>query len=222
MSDRTDHVTSESPASEATATDRTRRVDPVPSQRATAASTERTDVVATDRARDKFGGLNTGASFFGWLVAVALSVLLTSVVGAIAAAVGSTTDLTLSEAERATGTVGFGAAVVLVVVLTIGYYAGGYVAGRMSRFDGGVQGVGVWGLGVAATVVALVLGAVFGDQYNLLDRVDLPRIPGTLTELGWSAVLVGLVALVATLLAAVVGGKVGTRYHHRVDRLAAR
>ncbi len=51
-------------------------------------------------ARDKFGGINWGASFFGWLVAVALAVLLTSIAGAIAAGVGATTNVTQSEAER--------------------------------------------------------------------------------------------------------------------------
>jgi len=170
-------------------------------------------------ARDKFGGINWGASFFGWLVAVALAVLLTSIAGAIAAGVGATTQITQSEAERQAGTIGVVAALVLLAVLLIGYYTGGYVAGRMSRFDGARQGLGVWLIGLFVTIVAVVLGAVFGRQYNILDRVDLPRVPFSTDQLGWGTLVTGLVVLVGTLLVAMLGGGVGHRYHNRVDRV---
>ena len=170
-------------------------------------------------AREKFGGVNWGASFFGWLVAVALAVLLTSIAGAVAAGVGATTEITQSDAERAAGTIGVVAAVVLLLVLLVGYYTGGYVAGRMSRFDGARQGLGVWAIGLLVTVVAVVLGAVFGRQYNSLDRVDLPRVPFSTDQLGWGTLVTGLVVLFGTLLVAMLGGSVGHRYHHRVDRV---
>jgi len=170
-------------------------------------------------ARDKFGGINWGAAFFGWLVAVALAVLLTSIAGAIAAGVGATTQITQSEAERQAGTIGVVAALVLLAVLLIGYYTGGYVAGRMSRFDGARQGLGVWLIGLFVTIVAVVLGAVFGRQYNILDRVDLPRVPFSTDQLGWGTLVTGLVVLVGTLLVAMLGGGVGHRYHNRVDRV---
>jgi hypothetical protein len=172
--------------------------------------------------RDHFGGLNTGAAFFGWLVAIAVAIMLTSVVGALAAAVGSTAEITQSDAERSAGTIGAAAALVLVLVLAIGYYTGGYVAGRMSRFDAARQGLGVWFIGLAATVLAVALGAVFGSQYNLLDRVDLPRPPISDQDLTTGGLLTAAVVLVVTLLAAIVGGKVGHRYHDRVDRALGR
>ncbi len=102
------------------------------------------------------------------------------------------------------------------------YYTGGYVAGRMSRFDGGRQGVGVWVIGFLVTLVALGLGALFGSQYNLLDRVDLPRIPVSTDELGVGGLVTAVAILVLTLVAAVLGGKVGHGYHDRVDRAAGR
>jgi amino acid transporter len=170
-------------------------------------------------AREKFGGVNWGASFFGWLVAVALAVLLTSIAGAIAAGVGASTEITQSDAEREAGTIGVVAAVVLLVVLLVGYYTGGYVAGRMSRFDGARQGFGVWAVGLLVTIVAVVLGAVFGRQYNILDRVDLPRVPFSTDQLGWETLVTGLVVLFGTLLVAMLGGAVGHRYHNRVDRV---
>jgi hypothetical protein len=173
-------------------------------------------------AREKFGGTNLGAAFFGWIVAIGIAVLLTSIVGAVGAGVGFSGNLSQSAAERQAGTIGVAAAVVLLVVLMVGYYAGGYVAGRMSRYDGGRQGLMVWLIGLLVTVVAIILGAVFGTQYNILDRVSLPRVPVTPDQLGWGAVITGVAVLLLTLLAAVLGGKVGHRYHTRVDRAAGR
>jgi hypothetical protein len=171
--------------------------------------------------RRRFGGTNWGACFFGWLVAIALTVVLTSIIGAVLAAVGSSTEITQSDAERQAGTIGVAAAITLFVVLVIGYYAGGYVAGRMSRFTGARQGLGVWLIGLAVTVVAVALGAVFGHQYNLLDRVDLPRIPIPDDQLGWGAAITGVAVLLGTALAAVLGGTAGRRYHARVDHAVA-
>jgi MFS family permease len=170
-------------------------------------------------ARRRFGGTNWGACFFGWLVAIALTILLTSIIGAVLAAVGSTAHVTQDDAQRQAGTLGLATAITLFVVLVLGYYAGGYVAGRMSRFDGSRQGLGVWLIGLAVTVLALALGAAFGHQYNLLDRVDLPRIPVSTEQLGWGALVTAAAVLIGTALAAMVGGAVGRRYHARVDNV---
>jgi hypothetical protein len=183
---------------------------------------DETEVVARDQAYEKFGGTNAGAGFFGWLVAVAVTALLTGIVGAVAAAVGDAQNVTQNDAEREAGTVGLVSAIVLIAVLVIGYYAGGYVAGRMSRFDGPRQGAWVWAIGLIATVVAVAAGWAFGAKYNVLDRVQLPRIPIPHDQLTTGGILTGIIVLAGTLLAAVAGGKVGQHYHARVDRYAAR
>ena len=177
--------------------------------------------VSTDPARDKFGGVNIGACFFGWIVAIGVTILLAGIVGAVLAAVGAETGVTQSDAERESGTIGVVTAVVVLAILLLGYYAGGYVAGRMSRFDGGRQGIGVWVIGLVVTLVALGLGALFGNEYNVLDRVDLPRVYISDEQLGWGAIITAAAVILGTLLAAYLGGVVGRRYHHRVDRLAA-
>ena len=92
----------------------------------------------------------------------------------------------------------------------------------MSRFDGGRQGLGVWLIGLAITLVALALGAIFGSQYNLLDRVDLPRIPISTDQLGWGGVITAVAVLAVTALSSLAGGVVGHKYHDRVDRAAFR
>jgi amino acid transporter len=178
----------------------------------------RDEHVVPETAHEKYGGVNTGAAFFGWLVAVAITILLTGIIGAVAAAVSDQTNVTQNDAERAANTIGLVAAIVLVAVLALAYYTGGYVAGRMSRFDGARQGLGVWLIGLVITLIAVAVGWIFGDQYNVLDRVDLPRIPIPTDQVSSGGVITGLVVVVVTALAAMAGGTVGRRYHVKVDR----
>ena len=167
------------------------------------------------RQHEKFGGFNWGGAFFGWLVAVGIAVLLTAILSAAGTAVGLT-EASGSNAD----TIGLAGGIALLVVLVVAYFAGGYVGGRLSRFDGGRQGFGVWLFGLIVTIALAVAGVVFGSKYNVLEQLNLPRIPvdeGTLATGG----LIALAALVlGTLLAAILGGKTGERYHKKVDRAA--
>lgn len=187
-----------------------------PDTRAAAAAEVRDD----ENARDKFGGLNLGAAFFGWLVAIGVAILLTSIIGAVLVAVGSNTSITQSDAERSAGTIGISAGIVLLLVLAIAYYAGGYVAGRMSRFDGARQGAGVWVLGLVVTIAAVILGIVFGNEYNVLNRVDLPNVPIADDTVSIGGLITAAAVIILTLLTAMLGGKIGHRYHTKVDRAA--
>jgi len=173
-----------------------------------------------ERARERFGGTNWGAAFFGWLVAVGLGAILIGLISAAGAAVGLTEGVSEGDARSGADTVGIVGGILLVVVLALAYYAGGYVAGRMSRFNGERQGLAVWILGLVVAIVLAVAGALLGAEYNVLSSLNLPRLPvdeGALTTGG----LITLAAIViGTLLAAVAGGKLGERYHRRVDRTA--
>ena len=173
--------------------------------------------VVRERQRDEYGGFNLGAAFFGWLVAVGIAVLLTALLSAAGAAIGLT-EMSEGEAESNAGTISIVGGILLIAVLAISYYAGGYVAGRMSRFDGGRQGLGVWLLGLVATVALAVLGAIAGSEYNLFSQLNLPRIPIDEGSLAGGAAIALILVLIATVLAAVSGGKVGERYHRKVDR----
>lgn len=177
----------------------------------------RTDRAVHQRQREEYGGFNIGAAFFGWLVAVGLAVLLTALLSAAGAAIGLT-ELSEGEAKANADTISIVGGILLIVVLAVSYYAGGYVAGRMSRFDGGRQGLGAWLLGLLVTVALAVLGAIAGSEWNLFSQLNLPRIPideGSLAT--GAAITLGLI-LLATLVAAIAGGKVGERYHRKVDR----
>ena len=174
-----------------------------------------TDRDAHARRREEFGGFNLGAAFFGWLVAVGMAVLLTALLAAAGAAIGLTEGG--ANADDA-GTVSIVGGALLVAVLALAYYCGGYVAGRMSRFDGGRQGFGTWLIGLVVTVLIAGAGALFGSEYNVLSQLNLPRIPIDEGDLATGGAIALAAALIGTLIAAVVGGKVGRRYHSRVDR----
>ncbi|WP_448638718.1 hypothetical protein [Geodermatophilus sp. URMC 63] len=175
------------------------------------------DAVAAQRAR--FGGIKWGAAFFGWLSANGLAVILIALlaatgVGLSLAEVDGVEDVPADPAS----TLGIAGGIALLVILFLAYLAGGYVAGRMSRFDGVRQGLAVWLIGLLVVVVLAIVSTVLGTRYDVLQQLNLPRIPideGTATTAG----IVTLVAvLVVTLLGAVLGGTLGTRYHRRVDR----
>jgi hypothetical protein len=176
------------------------------------------DAVTAQRAR--FGGVKWGAALFGWLSANGLAVVLIALLSAAGVAIGLARGVTSAdEAVDQANDIGIGGGIAVLVVLFLAYLAGGYVAGRMSRFDGARQGLAVWIIGLLVVLVLAIAGVALGAQYNVLQQLNLPRIPvdeGTATTAG----IITLVAiLLVTLLGAVLGGKLGERYHRRVDRV---
>ena len=175
---------------------------------------------AVDRQHDRFGGIKWGAAFFGWLSANGLAVILVALLSAAGVAIGLTQGVpSTSEAVQQADTIGIAGGIALLVVLFLAYLAGGYVAGRMARFDGARQGIAVWVIGLLVVIALAVLGLVLGSKYNVLQSLNLPRIPigeGTATTAG----IIALVAvLVVTLGGAILGGKLGERYHRKIDRV---
>jgi hypothetical protein len=170
--------------------------------------------------RERFGGADGTAIFFGWLSALGLAALLLAVVGAAGTRLGYGAGVDTTDATRNAGTIGIVGAAILVVVLLLAYYAGGYVAGRMARFDGGRQGLRVWLLGLLVTIAAAVAGWIGGSQYNVYEQLNLPRIPVDEGDIATGAVITLALVVIGTVLAAVAGGKAGERYHSRIDSLA--
>jgi hypothetical protein len=174
--------------------------------------------------RARFGGIKWGAAFFGWLSANGLAVILVALLSAAGVALGlanglDTADEAADQALEQADTVGLGSGIAILVVLFLAYLAGGYVAGRMARFDGARQGVATWLIGLIVVLLLAAAGAVLGAEYNVLQQLNLPRIPvdeGTATTAG----IITLVAiLVVTLIGAVLGGKIGEHYHRKIDRV---
>ena len=185
-------------------------------------ATLRHDVV--EREKERFGGMRFWSAFFGWLAATGTAVILTALVAAAGAAVGVAANGSPSKAADAAGadanTVGVVGIIALVVVLFVSYFCGGYVAGRMARFDGLKQGFAVWLWAVIVAVIVAIVTAIAGAQYNILGNLNsFPRIPldeGNLTVAG---IVTVIAVAVVSLIGALLGGLAGMRYHRKVDRV---
>src|SRR6476619_6156502 len=196
-----------------------------PSTPAPGAVPDRATVVA--RQRERFGGTKVGSAFFGWLTATGMAVLLIALLAAAGVAFGVATntevtvDQAVQESQNGTGTaqtVGLVGAITLLVVLFVAYYCGGYVAGRMARFNGIKQGLAVWLWGVVMALVIAAVAAIAGAQYDVFAQLNLPRLPvneGEVTSVG--AIAIGA-AVLASLVGALLGGMAGMRFHRNVDQ----
>ncbi len=174
------------------------------------------------RLRDMYGGVDWLASFLGFVFALVAGSFLSLVVGSVLVPLGISPNLAGAElgAAAITGLVLVG----ILVFLT--YFFGGYVAGRLARFDGGRNGAMLllW-TGVTVLVLALV-NAVLSDFLpagvsegigNLVQNNELSAIGG-LSELGIVGVLIFAGALLVALLGGFLGGRLGSRYHAEIDR----
>ena len=174
-----------------------------------------------ERQKEAFGGVKIGSAFFGWLTATGMAVLLTALVAAAGAGVGlvssaqDVVDATGANADE----IGWAGVIAVLVVVFLAYASGGYVAGRMARFNGAKQGLAVFGWAVVISVVVAILAAIGGSQYDVLDRLgSFPRIPNELSGLSLQAVVALVGVVVAALVGAVVGGLAGMNFHRRVDK----
>lgn len=175
------------------------------------------------REKEEHGGIKVGSAFFGWLTATGMAVLLTALLAAAGTAVGLANNTNVgkaaSDASNNAGTIGLIGGIVLLVILFVSYYCGGYVAGRMARFHGARQGLAVWLWSLVIAAIVAVVSAVAGSKYNVLAQLNsFPRLPireGTLSTAG----IIALIAVVlASLVGAMLGGLAGMRFHRRVDR----
>ena len=179
----------------------------------------RDDTVAAERGR--FGGIKFGSAFFGWMTATGMSVLLTALTAAIVAAVGAANEVDPStvtnQAAQNLQTVNVVGGIILAVIFFISYYCGGYVAGRMARFDGAKQGLAVWLWAVIATVIAAALAALAGSQFNnLLNNTAFPGLPANDQAVTAGSITALIIAALVTFAGAVLGGLMGMRFHRRV------
>lgn len=176
------------------------------------------EVVA--RQKEEFGGMKFGSAFFGWLAATGMAVLLTALVAGVLTALGLSQNVNPNPAASGTlQTAGLVGIIVLLAIILVAYYCGGYVAGRMARFNGVKQGIAVWLWAIIIALVLGIIGAIAGSQFNALSRLDgLPNLALENGRIGTAGILSAVGVLVASLIGAVLGGLAGMRFHRKVDR----
>jgi len=159
------------------------------------------------------GRLSFPSILAGVLVAYGAFAVLAALVGTVAAAIGLNTDLNRNDWS----TLGLGSAIAVAVVLLAAYLFGGYVAGRMARRAGLLNGLAVFLLAVA--LVALV-AASQTDAESIGSNLRSLGIPTTGTEWGKAGTIAGIGSLAAMLVGALLGGVLGERWHSKLTRRA--
>ena len=188
---------------------------------------ERDDRAVADRRRDagvaaaraQFGGFDLPASLVGMLTALALLLLLAGIVSAAIGAVGYQVDVERT-VEGNEQEISIGGLVGGVILLFIAFFVGGWAAGRIARYNGVLNGAmaAVWTLVLAAILSAL--GAWFGSEYDVFANVELPQWFSR-DALTIGAIVSGVVAILAMLGGAALGGSRAERYHREADATVA-
>lgn len=175
----------------------------------------------TRRQREEFGGMKFGGCFFGWLAATGTAVLLVTVLAAAGTALGLSKNVTVTQATSVSpSTISLVGGIALLVVILVSYFCGGYVAGRMARFNGVKQGIGVWLWALIVAVVVAILTLIAGNRYDVLARLNgYPRIPLSEGSLTTGGIIAAVSVAVVALVGAILGGLAGMRFHRRVDRV---
>jgi hypothetical protein len=174
-----------------------------------------------DRLRDMYGGIDWLASFLGFVFAIVLGAVFSAVAGLVLVPFGITPGLSGGQIGASVIT---GLALVGVLIF-LTFFFGGYVAGRLARFDGGRNGamVLVW---MFIVVVILALAAAIFSGFlpagmaegiaNLVDRIV--STGGNLAGTGVVGLVTAAAALLLALLGGFLGGRMGSRYHTEIDR----
>lgn len=174
-----------------------------------------------DRLRDMYGGVDWLASFLGFVFTLVLGGVFSAVTGLLLVPFGFAPDFTGGQlgASVITGLI------VFAVLIFLTYFFGGYVAGRLARFDGGRNGamVVVWTFIVVLilTLVAVVFSGflpagIAAGVANLLQATG--STVSNLAGAGVAGIVVAVAALVVALLGGFLGGRMGSRYHTEIDR----
>ena len=153
----------------------------------------------------------------GTLVAFASFAILLAITAAILSAVGIDTSRLASNDYRE---LGIGAGIVAALVLFLSYFFGGYIAGRLSRRAGALNGGLVW---LTAILIGAGIALIVGTQADteaLAADLRVIGVPTSGADYGSIATIAGIVALAAMLAGSVLGGLKGERWHGKLTTRA--
>src|ERR671933_2903265 len=108
------------------------------------------------RLRDMYGGVDWLASLLGFVFAAVVGALFSSIAGLVLAPLGFTLNL-----GGELGAAVITGLVLVAVLIFLTYFCGGYVAGRLARFDGGRNGAMLLLWTLVAALLAALAGGIF-------------------------------------------------------------
>jgi hypothetical protein len=149
----------------------------------------------------------------GVLVAYGAFAVIAGITGAVLSAMGVETRALTDNDWRQ---LGIGTGVAAAVTLFLAYLFGGYVAGRMARRAGAMNGLLVFVLGI---LLAAGVGAAVGMQADgdaLMSNLRSIGVPTSGEEYAAIGTVAGLAALAAMLLGSIFGGIAGERWHGKL------
>lgn len=160
-----------------------------------------------------YSKVSLGSVLAGVLVAYGAFAILAAVAGGILNAVGVDTSSLSTNDWREYG-IATGAAA--AISLFLAYLFGGYVAGRMARRAGALNGalVFLFGILLVAGVAAAIGSQADGDA--VVSNLRSMGVPTSGEEYAAIGTFAGLGAIVAMLLGAILGGISGERWHGKL------
>jgi hypothetical protein len=172
--------------------------------------------------RDIYGGVDWLASFVGFIFALLFASLL-----GVGAAIFLLAPLGLGD-SLGSGQLTSTAITGFAIIAAVGFFSflfGGYISGRMARYDGGRNGAMVLLWTVLIAALLLVLSGLLG---NVISGTPTGDVVGQTLSFGNTAVdLVGGLGvpgavvsggvILAALLGGMLGGRLGSRYHREID-----
>lgn len=170
---------------------------------------------------DRFGGADVVAGILGMFTALGVLVFLGALISAGAG--GIDYQLNQIDIDGNLQDVEVIGSIVAIVVILASFFVGGWAAGRMARFDGGINGLGVALWFILLVAIFGALGAWVGQEYNAFAGVDLPNWFGQIgaDDVTLKSIAGALAGIVAALLGGYVGGLVGEQYNRNVDAAIA-
>lgn len=167
--------------------------------------------------RERFGKADLVASLLGMLTALGMLVFFGALIAAVAA--GFELQTNLINETGALDELEIGGAIAAAGIVLVSFLVGGIAAGRISRYDGGMNGIGtaLWFLLLLAVFAAL--GAWVGQEYNVFANADLPNWVAQIDveEVTTVAIVMSIVFVVVMFVGGYLGGRIGESYHRKVD-----
>ncbi len=166
---------------------------------------------------ERYGKADFLASVIGMFAGLGTLVFLSALIAAGAG--GIDYQLNMLNEEGALDEASVIGMILAAVLVFVSFIVGGFAAGRMSRYNGGMNGLGAGLWLILLVAIFAALGAFVGAEYNAFNRADLPNwfAQVDVDDLTAMAAIASAVLVVATLAGGYIGGRLGETYHTRVD-----